>query len=178
MASRGAGAPVTHAVRERARRPMSATERKKVATGQLLKALAAADTDKERAITAALEAVSERLDWDATLRQRISEKYGELTELSAARSNRSRASSGPAPKPISTSGPARGRTFERLDPYRVLEDFGRDKLREMLARDTQGRLRTAVAIVQERHPRSKLPNRSRIEDMVNYIVEYVAGQGY
>lgn len=168
---------ITAARAPKSPRPMTATQRKTLATKQLIDSFG---PNQNAAVTAALETVNERLSWDTALRQRISEKYGELTAVSATSSSRSRTSSGPAPKPLSAggNGPTRSRSFEHLDPYRVLADFGRDNLREMLSRDTQGRLRTAVTIVQERHPGTKPASRSRNADMVDYIVEHVAGPGY
>lgn len=154
-------------------KPMSATQRKTLATKQLVSTVG---PNQNAAVTAALEVVNERLVWDTALQQRISEKYGELTApRSTVRSSRP---SGPAPKPV-TSGdrPAGIRTVEKLDPYRVLADFGRDRLRAVLERDTQQRLRTAVDAVQERNPGTKPATRTKKDDMVDYIVEHVAGPG-
>lgn len=161
----------------RSPKPMSAAQRKTLATKQLVDAVG---PNQNAAMTAALEAVNERLTWDTALRLRIGEKYSELTALSTtARSSRPRTSSGPAPKPISTpGGPARDRTLEKLDPYLVLEDYGRDQLRAVLERDTQRRLRTAVDMVQARNPDTKPRGRTHITDMVDYIMEHVAGPGY
>lgn len=154
---------------------MSATQRKTLATQQLVDIVG---SNQNAAVTAALEAINERLVWDTALRQRISEKYDELTTLSSASSSKPQVSTGSAPKPVSTTGSARGRTLERLDPYQALEDFGRGQLRAVLTRDTQRRLRTAVEIVQERHPGTKPATKTRIQDMVDYIMEYVVGPGY
>lgn len=159
-------------------KPLSASERKTLATRQLVDAVG---PNQNAAVTAALEAVTEWLAWDTALRQRISEKYGELTTpRSTARSaSRGTRPSGPAPKPVRSGGsPAGGRTLEKLDPYRVLEDFGRDQLRTVLERDTQRRLRTAVDIVQERNPGTKPAGRVHIDDMVDYIVKQILGPGH
>lgn len=161
-------ADVARAVRQP--KPMSATARKSLATKQLVSALG---SDERAAVTAALEAVNERLAWDVALRQSLSQKYEELTALSAPRPKPTRV---PAPQ-VDGSGPARHTTLEKLDPYQLFEDVGRDKFRASLVNTTQQRLQTAVKAVKARHPGTK-PLGRRNYDLVDYIVEYVAGPGY
>jgi hypothetical protein len=65
-----------------------------------------------------------------------------------------------------------------LNAYFLLEEYGRDQLRAVLDRMTQRRLREAVDSVQEREPGTRPASRTRNADMIDYIVEHVAGAGY
>jgi len=153
-------------------KPKSATARNSLATQQLVSTLG---TDKKAAVTAALETVNERLAWDRAFEQSLRQRYDELAALATSKP---KAAPRSASKPALASGPAQRATLEKLDPYQLLEGFGRDHLRAALADTTQRRLRSAVDVVQARHPTTKLPNRNRNEDMIDYIVTHVAGPGY
>jgi hypothetical protein len=59
-----------------------------------------------------------------------------------------------------------------------LEEYGADQLRAVLQRSTQRSLREAVDAVQEREPGTRPASRTRNADMIDYIVEHVAGPGY
>jgi len=111
-------------------KPMSATARKTLATKQLVSTLG---SDEKAVVTAALEILNERLSWDTGLLLNLRQRYDELAALNI-------------PKPkivrdemfrVDGSGPSRRATLEKLDPYQLLEDVGRDRLRAALAGNTQ-----------------------------------------
>jgi hypothetical protein len=153
-------------------KPMSPTARRTLATNQLKMSLG---SDEKAAITAALEVVNEWLPSDPTLRQRLVQRYGELVALAAPRP---RPAPTPRPKPDVGAGPARRTTLEKLDPYQLFEDVGRERLRAALANTTQKRLRTAVDAVQARNPGTKPASRTVNQDMIDYIVQQLAGSSY
>jgi hypothetical protein len=66
----------------------------------------------------------------------------------------------------------------RLDPYDVLHEFGRGRLRTVLKGASQKLLRTAVDEVQTREPNTRRVSRTLKADMIDFIVEQVAGPGY
>jgi hypothetical protein len=132
-------------------------------------------TDQTAAVTAALEAINEQWSWDAGLRQSVHNRYTELLALSPGKA---KPDLGPIPQPI--KGPALDRfnPYGKFDPYFLVDAYGRDQLRAVLVRGTQRDLRDAVAFVKERHPGTKPTSASRKDDMIDYIMEYVAGPGY
>ncbi len=158
----------------KAPKPLSAAQRYKQATQSIINALSA--TDEKAAVTAVLEFVNERLVWDSTLRQSLRQRYDELATLIISIS---KAPMGPAPKPLPTARKTyRNTDINRFDPYLTLEDFGHDQLRAALNRETQRSLRSAVEVVQARNPGTAPHSRTRNQDMIDYIVEHVAGPGY
>lgn len=154
-------------------KPMSATQRHTLATEGIVRAIGA--TDKKTVQTAALEFVHERLAYDAGMRETLRQKYEELTALSPSKTKQDL---GPAPVPIKGHGIEGYSPYAKYDPYQLVEDYGRDQLRAVLIRATPKRLKEAVEIVHAREPVTKLPNRSRNADMIEYIIEHVAGSGY
>jgi hypothetical protein len=156
----------------RASQPMSATKREALATQQLLSTLGA---DKRAAVTAALEVINERLAWDLGLRQSLSQKYAEIAALAKPTSTADR---GPAPTPKPASGLARHSPLTKTNPYELADEWGRDHLRALLEGASQKLLREAVTVVQARAPGTKPVSRSKNADMVDYIMEHVAGPGY
>jgi hypothetical protein len=168
-----AGTRRTTAVRTRPQRPMSASRRKTLATEELLRTLET--TDQTAALTAVLEAVNDQLNWDTAFRQKVRQRFEELTALSAPKQ---KVDLGPAPTPISGRGTAGYSGFAKLNPYHLLDEYGRDQLRAVLERMPQRRLREAVDSVQEREPSTRPSSRSRNADMIDYIMEHVAGPGY
>lgn len=163
--------------RPRVQRPMSATQRKTLATQGILNAISA--TDEKVALTAALEIVNERLVWDRELRQRLSEKYEELQALASTKAGTNRDRT-PVPRVTPISGPDLDHysPYGKLNPYKLLEGYGREQLRAVLKGATPTLLREAVDVVQERNPGTKPVSRSRKADMIDYITEHVAGPGY
>lgn len=154
-------------------KPMSATQRSNLATQGIITAIGAAD--KKTALTAALEAVYERLVSDADLHETVRQKYHELAALSSSKAKKDL---GPAPVPIKGRGIEGYSPYAKYDPYQLVEDYGRDQLRAVLVRATPKRLREAVDIVQGHEPGTKPASRSRNADMVDYVMEHVAGPGF
>lgn len=160
-------------------KPMSATQRNKLATKGILVALGIPVEGEKTAVIAALEAIHERLAVDAELRETIREKYKEIVALAGGlpqhASNSSASDLGPAPVPIRAGTPEEYNPYGGFDPYVLVWQFGESQLRAVLVRGTQRDLREAVSIVQARTPgtapRSKLNN----ADMVDYIMEHVVG---
>lgn len=157
-------------------RPMSAAQRKKLATEQLLKAVKAPSADKDKAITAALEAVSERLTWDTELEQSVRQKYDSLRTLGTGAAG-PKEDFGPMPPLIRTPGLNRQSPLHVLDPYEVALDYGRDQLRNVIRRASQPNLRVAAGLVKERNPGKKPSGQSK-QALIDFIVEHVAGPGY
>jgi hypothetical protein len=156
-------------------KPMSAAQRKKLATQQLLNTLTG--ENESTATTAALEVINELLASDRSVQQRLQEKYDELTALTNGRPQ-PRAGQTAVPKPIAGVDLDRYSPYGKLDPYQLLAGFGRDQLRAVLKGATPPLLREAVDVVQAREPNAGKVNRAKKADMIDYIVEHVAGPGY
>ncbi len=168
MPTRRAG--TTQAVRPP--KPMSPTARKTLATKQLVSALG---PDEKAAVTAALEVASEHLAWDVGLLRSLREKY---EVLAAATARTQKPDLGPKPVIRNPSALAGHNPLAKTNPYELDAAYEHDQLRRVLADLTQRSLREAVDMVQAREPNSKPPNRTRNPDMIDYIVEHVAGPGY
>jgi hypothetical protein len=148
------------------------TSRKSSATTQLVGALG---ENKEAAITAALEAVNERLAWDTAFQQTMRQKYEDLEALSKPKA---KPDLGPVPKPMNPVAFGEYNPYGRFDPYQLLREYGPHQLRAVLVRGTPRDLREAVDLVRAREPSTKPASRTKKADMIDYIVEYVAGPGY
>lgn len=182
MAERRSGAAVARTTRPKVQKepkppktakPMSATQRHKLATQGIVKAIGA--TDEKAAVTAALEAIHERLNAEPDYRDAFRQKYQEIAALASA----PRPSDlGPAPVPIRTHGLDRYTPYGKFDPYRLVYEYGEHQLRAVLVRGSLNDLREATNSVQAREPGTKPASRTKKTDMVNYIVEKVAGTGY
>jgi len=158
--------------RQSTTKPLSLAKRKAAATERLTSALGA---NKDAAITAAIEAVTERLAGDRAFQQSLHQKYQELEAISAPIP---KADHGPAPMPINPPSLDEYTPYGKFDPYKVLHEYGHDQLRAVLVRASQALLREAVGIVQLRKPGTKPTSRANKAAMVDYIVEQVAGPGY
>jgi hypothetical protein len=154
-------------------KPMTGPQRKNVATQGIVSMLAA--TDEKSALTAALEAVNERLAWDAEFLQRLRQKYEEIAALEVSKPTAER---GPTPTPRVGQGTRRATGYGKIDPYQLLDEFGADQLRAALGSATRQTLLDAVAIVQAHEPNSKPASKKTNQDMTDFIVEHVAGSGY
>lgn len=161
--------------------PLSANQRRSIAVKNIARAMAleaVEDLDQVALTTAALEEASELLGKDPAMVQRLRQKYHEILASTATTPNKHE------PKSMPTPLPGRGRDLDnydpyaKLDPYESLRDFGADQLRAFLGFQTPARLRQAVAIVQERNPGTKAKTKTKSADMIDYIVEHVAGPGY
>lgn len=164
-------------------KPMSATQRNKLATKGIAAALGIPTEGEKVAVTAALEAVNERLAADTDLRETVRQKYQEITALSAGTGQKPGASQqpdlGPTPIPIRTTGtPEDYNPYAGFDPYRLQWRYGDHQMRAVLVRGTQRDLREAVDIVQARNPGTAPRSKSNNADMVDYIMEYVVGPGH
>lgn len=155
-------------------KPMSATQRNKLATQEITTSLGL--TDEKVAITAALEAVYERLAWDADLRERVREKYQEIVALDTGA--RKKPDLGPVPVPIRAGTPEQYTPYGKFDPYKLNYEYGSNQLRAVLVRGTQRDLREAADIVQARNPGTKPTNRSSKDAMIEYIMEHVVDLNY
>jgi hypothetical protein len=154
---------------------MSATQRHKLATQGIVQAIGA--VDEKAAITAALEAVHERLNSEPGYRDTFRQKYQEIAAL-APGTRKTKEDLGPAPLPIRTHGLDRYTPYGKFDPYKLVYEYGEHQLRAVLVRGTLDDLREATDIVQAREQGTKPVSRRNKPDMVNYIVEKVAGPGY
>jgi hypothetical protein len=158
--------------------PMSATQRNKLATQQIVSAIGASgEKAATLATTAALEAVSERMSWDRELQQSVRQKFGELQALGSA-STRQTTNREPMPPLIRTPGVGRQTPLDMLDPYELALDYGRDQLRNVLGRAAKTNLKVAVGLVQQRNPGTKPTDARTNQGLVDYIVQHVAGPGY
>jgi hypothetical protein len=154
-------------------KPMTGLQRKNVATQGIVSVLAA--TDEKSAVTAALEEVNERLAWDTDFRQSLRHKYDEIAALEVSKP---RAERGPTPTPRVGQGTRRATGYAKIDPYQLLVEFGADQLRAALGSATRQTLLDAVAIVQAHKPNSKPASKKTNQDMIDFIVEHVAGSAY
>ena len=155
-------------------KPMSAVQRNKLATQEIITALEV--SDEKAAVTAALEAVRERLAWDVDLRERVREKYEEIAALGTGA--RQKPDLGPVPVPIRAGTPEQYTPYGKFDPYKLNYEYGSNQLRAVLVRGTQRDLREATDIVQARNPGTKPTSRSSKDAMIEYILEYVAAPNY
>lgn len=151
-------------------KPMTPSQRKTLATQNIVNSLGASDQGK--AITAALETISDRLAYDTDIQQSLRQKYGELEALDK---KAPKPDLGPEPIPISGSGLEHYNPYAKFDPYVLLHDYGRDQLRAVLLRATSAHLREAVGIVKEHNPGTKPTEGRSNAGMIDYIVEYVVG---
>jgi hypothetical protein len=173
----GTRAGTAHAVRQskppKPPKPMTGPHRNTLATQGIVSMLAA--TDEKSALTAALEAVNERLAWDAEFRRSLRQKYEEIAALDVSKPTTER---GPAPTPRVGQGTRRATGYGKIDPYQLLDEFGADQLRAALGSATRQALLDAVAIVQAHEPNSKPTSKKTNQDMTDFIVEHVAGSGH
>ena len=151
-------------------KPMSATQRDKLAKQGIVKAVDA--SDEKAAITAALEAVYERLASDTDLRESVRQKYQEIAAL--ATGARQKVDLGPVPIPIRSGTPDQYTPYGKFDPYKLLWEYGAHQLRAVLVRGTQRDLREAVGIVESRADGARAPRTAKA-DMIEYILKHVAG---
>lgn len=156
----------------KAPKPMTPTQRKTLAATTIMQALAV--SDQALAITAALEAVSERLAWDTALQHSVREKYGDLQTVGTAKPKKDL---GPMPPLIRTPGLNRQSPLHVLDPYELALDYGDDQLRNVLSRASGPNLQVAARLVKERNP-GKIPSGQSKPALIDFIVEHVAGPGY
>lgn len=90
-----------------------------------------------------------------------------------------KASNAAKPVPLSTAPRTYKNTdMSRLDPYITLLDFGPAQLRQALQGETQRTLRDGVKNVMARNPGTAPKSKTKNQDMIDYIVKYVAGEGY
>ncbi len=153
---------------------MSATQRNKLATQRIITTLGL--TDEKAVVTAALEALHERLAWDVDLKDTVRQKYQEIAALITATSKKPEL--GPVPVPIRGVGLDKYTPYGKFDPYQLQWAYGNDQLRAVLVRGTQKDLQEATNIVQERNPGTKPTSKSSNPAMIEYILEHVAGPGY
>lgn len=151
-------------------KPISVAQRKSLATQQLLTSVDG--VNQAVAFTAALEVINEWLASDRSMQARLREKY---TELAALAKGPQKADLGPVPTPL--EGRTLSTPYGHLDPYQLLESYGPGQLRAALVRAPQRLLREGVNIVQAREPATK-PIGRRNADLIDFIVEHVAGPGY
>ena len=148
-----------------------------MATERLTNAVAATEkSEKDIAITAALELVSERLAGDAAWQQNFRQRYDELQALVKSKAETARTPV-PRPKPASASTP-RFHPLAKLNPYDMAERYEHSELRTVLENASQALLREAVDVVQSREPGTRPAGRTKKADMIDYIVEHVIGPGY
>lgn len=154
---------------------MTAAQRNKLATQGIAANLGISDEAGQKiAITAALEAVYERLASDTDLRETVRQKYEEIAALSKAKQ---KPDLGPVPVPIRSGTPEQYNPYGKFDPYKLVWQYGEHQLRAVLLRGTQRDLREAVSIVQAREPGTAPRSRTSNADMVDYIMEHVVGSG-
>lgn len=157
----------------KAPRPLTLGQRKTLATEQLMSSLSS--TNKDVALTAALEVINEWLIGDSEVQQRLQERHTELESLAKPKTKPV-----PLPKPIPISGPDLDHfnPYATPDPYTLLDWYGRDQLRAVMLGATLPLLREFVDTVQSREPGTKPVSKSKKKDMVDYIVGHVAGPEY
>lgn len=155
-------------------RPLTPTQRKSLAIGQLLSAVSG--EDKEAALIAAVELMAEWLS-DHEMGERFRERYAEVESLINAKK---KPKSEPRPKLVPISGPDLDHfnPYAKPDPYKLLEWYGRDQFRALITDSTPQSLRDLVDAVQLREPGAKPASRSKKRDMVDFVVAHVAGPDY
>jgi hypothetical protein len=174
MARQSGAAVATRTVQ----RSPSATTRKTLATQKIMTHLAASENEKDKAITAVLEAVSERLDWDRALQQSVREKYEELRTLAPSRQTGQKAKLGPMPQPKPSSTLATHNPLANTNPYELAEEYEHRDFRAVLDHAGRDPLREMVGVIGRRNPGIKLPNRNQLDAMRDFIVQQVLGPGW
>ena len=163
--------PTRSATRVVKPRPLTFAQRKKLANEQLVRAINA--IDKDIATTATLEIVSEWLQLYPEMSQQLHERYAELELLK----KKPEPTVTPAPVPIAGPDLDHHNPYAKPDPYKLLEWYGHDQFRAVIVSQTSKTLRDFVDAVQAREPGAKPASRSKKPDMVEFIVEHVAGPG-
>jgi hypothetical protein len=68
--------------------------------------------------------------------------------------------------------------FGELDAYYLFQLYGAQQLRAALSRYPLKSLKEALKEVERRNPGTKPKSRSSADDVIDYIVDKVAGPGY
>lgn len=162
-------------------KPMTPAQRKTLATQEIMKAVGAiTPTEKEVAITAALEAVKEQLLLEPEFQGAFRQKYEEIQRLgmSSRSATKPKADLGPMPQPKPWFHLAAHNPLANLSPYEIAEAWEHRDFRSVLAHAGRDLVREMVDVVKVREPGAKLPNKNSMPAMMNWITLHVLGPGY
>lgn len=62
---------------------------------------------------------------------------------------------------------------DAIDPYKLIRLYGKDQLAQALGNYLMSDLKEATEMVMQRNPGTKPKSKTRRDDLINYIVEYV-----
>lgn len=104
---------------------------------------------------------------------RIRDRYDELAPKKKETTTKSRGAKAPKSKlvPIKELPGFQLDATRRLDPWFILEYFGKDQLETALRMQTIGNLREAITVVEERYPGTAPKGKVTKESAINYILE-------
>ena len=162
-------------------KPMTRTQRKTLATAEIMKAVGATTpVEKDAAITAALESVREQLLLDPAFRGTFRQNYDELQRLgtSTNRSSAKKVELGPMPQPKPSFHLASHNPLANLSPYEIAEAWEHRDFRSVLAHAGRDLVREMVDVVKVREPGARLPNKNSMPAMIDWITLHVLGPGY
>jgi hypothetical protein len=147
-----------------------ATQRVQGATAQLQSLIGASDLKLLSA--AVMEAAAIEAVHNPGFCRAVQRIYEELSAKPArATVSRLRSSSHPELVPLPGTEGARFDPFAPLDPYALVKLYGPQQLQTALSGYSATTLRQAVALVQQRYPKTKPADARKSESLIAYIVQ-------
>lgn len=135
-------------------------------------------TDEKRMLAALSEIALDEMERNASFALRVRSRYEELAPQKGPRAAR-------MPRPAGTSPASKPKLvpikefpgFELdatrpLDPWFIIEYFGKDQLETALRIQTVGNLRKAIPFVEERYPGTAPKGKVTKDGLIAYILEY------
>jgi hypothetical protein len=145
-------------------------QRVQSATAQLQSLIGASDLKLLSA--AVIEAATDEALHNPTFRKAVQRIYEELsTKPARATMSRPKSPSRPELVPLPGTEGARFDPFAPLDPYALVKLYGPQQLQTALSGYSTSTLRQAVALVQQRYPKTKPADSRKSESLIAYIVQ-------
>ena len=132
-------------------------------------------TDEKRMLAAVSEIAVDEMSRNPGFALRVRQRFEELAPQKAERKPKApKASENTKPKlvPIKEFPGFQLDATRTLDPWFVIEYFGKDQLETALRLQTVGNLRKSVALVEERFPATAPKGKISKEAAIAYILEY------
>jgi hypothetical protein len=152
---------------------LTVQQRGVAATSRLREALG---LDNIKVLSVALaEVAADEVSRNPGFAHQVRMAYQELAALKPSRLAQTRRADDVELVPIVNPETLKRDPFGPLDPYYLHQLYGGRQLRAALGRYPPVSLKEACALVEQRNPGTKPKNRGRIDDVIDYIVEYVTG---
>ncbi len=128
--------------------------------------------DEKRMLAALSEIALDELARNPSFAVRVRNRYEELALQKAIKEPKPDKPAKPKLVPIKELPGFQLDATRRLDPWFILEYFGKGQLETALRMQPIGNLREAVAIVEERYPGTAPKGRLTKDGAITYILEY------